>query len=99
LPLQRRNLFRRQQFLHLFLGCLTAECNDRTKPIFLQRKRTSYACQMRHLMTRIVIEQEYYRGAAGWVRPFLVRLRDHAFSLSLVGEFGDLFAKNQLGFK
>jgi len=99
LPLQRRNLCRRQQFLHLFLGCLTAECNGRTKPFLLQRKRTSNTCQMRHLMPRIVIEQKYYRGAAGCVRPFLVRLRDHAFSLSLVGEFGDLFATNQLGFK
>jgi hypothetical protein len=95
LPLQRSNLFGRQQFLHLFHDCLTAECNDRTHPVGLKRKRTCNARQMRHLMTRIMIEQEYYRGATGYVGPFLVWLHKHGVPISFAANYGNQSTKDK----
>jgi hypothetical protein len=44
---------------------------------------------MRHLMTRIVIEQEYYRGAAGYFGPFLVWLHEHGVPISFAANYGN----------
>jgi hypothetical protein len=44
---------------------------------------------MRNLMTRIVIEQKYYRGATGYVGPFLGWLHDHAVPLSFAVNYGN----------
>ncbi|WP_397581568.1 hypothetical protein [Sphingorhabdus sp.] len=55
----------------------------------MKRKRTRDSCQMRNLMTRIVIEQKYYRGATGYVGPFLGWLHDHAVPLSFAVNYGN----------
>jgi hypothetical protein len=55
----------------------------------LKRKRTCNPCQMRDLMTGIMIEQEYYRGAAVYVGPFLGWLHDHAVPISFATNYGN----------
>jgi hypothetical protein len=44
---------------------------------------------MRDLMTGIVIEQKYYRGATGCVGPFLGWLHDHAVPISFATNNGN----------
>jgi hypothetical protein len=50
---------------------------------------------MSHLMTRIMIEQEYYRGATGYVGPFLVRLHEHGVPISFVAIYGNQSTKDK----
>jgi hypothetical protein len=55
----------------------------------LKCERTCNPCQMRDLMTGIMIEQEYYRAAAVYVGPFLGWLHDHAVPISFAANYGN----------
>jgi hypothetical protein len=55
----------------------------------LKRKRTRNPCQMRNLMTRIMIEPKYYRCAAVYVGPVLGWLHEHAVPLSFAVNYGN----------
>lgn len=97
--MQGGNLFRRQQPFDLFARHVTAKGNNRPIGFFTQRKCAGYPRQMRHLVARIMVEQENdvrFDGRRSLLVSWIIHTGKH---LSPLIDFCDQFAARSIFFR